>query len=165
MRVQVLTSSAAMHRYQAQVWALLVASYEKVAGGLHYETVAQLVNSSAEWKVVLHNRQVVAVTVYRAKKGLKLVAMASCNKLRQLGRLGLMRVLSQDLKRCWMELSEGAERFVMRYCGGDRYLINNSLACQILEKDEVIAAENSYHYYREVNNVRKQKILLGTVRT
>ena len=164
MRVQVLTSSAAMQRYQTQVWALLVASYENVAGGLHYDSASQLIETSAQWKVVLDNRHVVAVTIYRAKKGLKLVAMATCSKLRQLGRLGLIQVLSHDLKRCWMELSEGAERFVMRYCGGERYVISNSLAYLILGKQEVIAAENNYHYYREINQVRKQKLLLGTVR-
>lgn len=162
MKIVTLYSKASMHKYATQVWQVLADAYASVEGGLNYESLEDLMGSSAQWKVVLHNRRVAAVAVYRAKKGLKLVAFAACKNIKKLGCLGLVKIISADLKYCWMELSEHAERFVMQYCGGDKYIIGNSLVSHILDKP-VELADSGYHYVRVINHVRKTKVLLGTV--
>lgn len=162
MLIRTLKSRKSMKRYGRQVWALLVQAYSKVEGGLNYPSLKDLVQSSAEWKVVLLNNQVVAVTVYKAKKGFKLVAMAASPSKKEEGRQGLIDIISHDLSHRWMELSDAAESFVMKRCGGDRYLISNELANELLER-EVLPADTNYHYFREIQKVKKKKVLLGTV--
>jgi hypothetical protein len=61
-----------------------------------------------------------------------------------------------------MELSEAAERFVLKL-GGDKYIFPNHIAEKLLGK-EINLANDGIHYTREIMGVRKEKILLGTVR-
>ncbi|MFT0213941.1 hypothetical protein VQ643_15285 [Pseudomonas sp. F1_0610] len=162
MKTLVIRKAKVMQKYSQAVWELLQANYADVTGGLHYTSIEQLINTSAMWKVALHKKQVVAVTIYKAKKGLKLVALAACQKLKKVACIALSNIIRRDLKSCWMELSERAERFVMLYCGGQDFIISNELAAQILEK-QVVCLNNGYHYLREINNQPKSKLLLGTV--
>jgi hypothetical protein len=61
-----------------------------------------------------------------------------------------------------MELSEAAEKFVMQL-GGDKYILPNHMVEKILGK-EVIPVEDGIHYIREIMKIKKEKILLGTVK-
>lgn len=163
MKILALKSTKAMRRYGSQVWRLLEQNYSQVEGGLHYASLRELIETSVQWKVVVWQHRVVAVTVYKAKKGLKLVALASCSEAKTQARKGLIQIISQDLYSCWMELSERAERFVMLHCNGAQFLIGNELASRILDKP-IQWAESAYHYVRHINNMPKTKVLLGTVR-
>ena len=71
----------------------------------------------------------------------------------------LAKLIKRDLKTCWMELSEAAERFVMRFA--KNYTIKNHLVAQIIEK-EITLSSDGVHYFRTIKNINKEKILLGT---
>lgn len=165
--MQIITLSASeqpqtMQQYLPHVWAVLVASYASVAGGLHFSDPQALLEESACWRLAVDG-DVVAVVTYKAKKGLKLGAMGICPHQRAAGREGLKTIIREDLPHCWMELSEGAEQFVLKHCQGERYLIHNSLIPQLLDKDEVEPAlEDAFHYRREICGIHKHKIALGT---
>lgn len=161
MRIVTIQPNA-MKTHLPAVWALLSQAYESVEGGLHYNSPGDLIANTCLWRVVICEGQVVAVTIYKKKLGLKLVALAACAESKKLARMGLIRIIRRDLKRCWMELSEAAERFVMRYCGGQHYMIHRDIAAKVLGK--VIApGTTDYHYVRQIQSLAKEKVLLGTV--
>ncbi len=161
MRIVTVKTAERMQHYQQQVWAIMTAAYADVPGGWHYASLAELCAESACWRLVIHGGRVIAAALYKAKKGLKLVAMGVCQQMRDLGKRGLARVLRADLSRCWMELSEAAERFVLTHCNGHRYIIHASLASSLLDK-EVAQESDGYHYARAICGLQKSKIIVGT---
>lgn len=162
MQITTVSHPQQMQQYCAQVWQLLVASYARVNGGLNYASAEQLMATSACWKLALDGDRVLAVTIYKAKKGLKLVAMAVCSQYRDLARSALIRIIKTDLHRCWMELSEQAELFVLKHCGGHRFLIHSSLVVQLLDQQIESAELGGFHYRRTIQGHSKLKIALGT---
>ncbi|WP_299791655.1 hypothetical protein [uncultured Shewanella sp.] len=162
MNIRVLIHHNDMRPYLEQVWQLLKASYADVTGGLHFASRQQLLDTTVRWKLVFQNHQLLAVTVFKAKKGLKLVAMGINQDLQSLGKKALIRSIKQDLACCWMELSEKAERFVLKYCDGHKYIIHSSLVAQLLDKKVEAHYGDSYHYHRSINQLKKMKIALGT---
>ena len=97
-----------------------------------------------------------------SKKGLKLVALSVGKRFRDIAISALEKVIKKDLKQCWMELSEAAEKFVLRL-GGDMYILPNHLAEQVLGK-EIQLTRDGIHYSREIMGMKKEKIILGTVK-
>ena len=148
--------------YVNTVWEILNAGYKHVKGGLHFKSKQELIEKTEMWKLIIYRGEVVAVTVYKAKKGLKLVAMSVGNKFRDIAVKLLGEVIQRDLKQCWMELSEAAERFVMNL-GGAKYVLPNYVAEKVLGK-QVEPVGDGVHYVREIMGVKKEKILLGTVK-
>lgn len=162
MKTLTLTKQAQMQTYLEQVWTLLEASYARVSGGLHFASPAELLTDTQRWRLVICRGQVIAVTLFKAKRGWKLVAMATCRRYGDRARHALRRLICADLPRCWMELSEQAERFVMTYCGGHHFMIHASLAAELLGKIISPAGSDGYHYCREVAGVVKAKVIVGT---
>ena len=148
-------------RYIDRVWELLEEGYKDVKGGLFFSSKENLLKTTVQWKVVVCNNKIIAVTVYKAKKGLKLVAMTAskATAYKKIALNALAKLIKRDLKKCWMELSEAAERFVMKFAS--EYTVKNSLVAQIIEKDITLSADG-IHYFRTIKNINKEKILLGT---
>ena len=148
-------------KYIEMVWQLLVEGYRDVEGGLFFEDKEKLLKTTVQWKIVVYKKRVIAVTIYKKKKGLKLVAL-TISKLSQYKKIALnalSSLIKKDLKNCWMELSEGAEKFVMKFA--KEYVIPNSLVSHILDKN-IELNEDGVHYFRVINDIKKEKILLGT---
>jgi len=144
-----------------RVWELLEEGYQDVKGGLFFNSKEDLLNTTSQWKVIISNKKIIAVTIYKAKKGLKLVAMTASKQIeeKKIAIKALIKLIKKDLKTCWMELSEAAERFVMKFAGN--YTVKNSLVAQIIDKEITLSADG-VHYYRTIKNINKEKILLGT---
>ncbi|MGU5545192.1 hypothetical protein ACV1CV_12520 [Aeromonas veronii] len=162
MKTLTLTDHHQMITYLPQVWDLLVASYAKVSGGLLYANPGELLTDTQRWRLVIYRGKVIATTLFKAKRGWKLVAMATCRQHGQRARHALRRLICADLHRVWMELSEQAERFVLSCCGGHHYLIHSSLASSLLDKPVEPVASDGYHYRRQVAGLLKAKIMVGT---
>ncbi len=162
MKTLTLTDTRQMQIYLAQVWDLLVASYADVSGGLHYSEPAELLAKTQRWRLVLYRGRVIATTLFKAHKGWKLVAMATCRQHGQRARNAMRCLICADLPRVWMELSERAERFVLCCCGGHHYLIHSSLAATLLDKPIEPVPEDGFHYRRTVAGLLKAKIMVGT---
>lgn len=148
-------------RYIDRVWELLEEGYKDVKGGLFFSSKENLLKTTVQWKVIVCNNKIIAVTIYKAKKGLKLVAMTAskATEYKNIAVKALAKLIKKDLKICWMELSEAAERFVIKFAGN--YVIKNSLVSQIIDKDITLSADG-VHYFRTIKNINKEKILLGT---
>ena len=157
-----LNDNLAMLKHIDVVWDILNEGYANVKGGLFFRSKMELLESTSLWKVILFKGVAVAVTIYKAKRGLKLVAMSVGRKFRDIAVTALGKLIRRDLKRCWMELSEAAEKFVLKN-GGVDYVVPNHMVEKILEKEVVLSADG-IHYEREVMAMRKEKILLGTIK-
>ena len=164
MKTLTLNTPEGMRNFIEPVWQLLVKAYQHVKGGLLYRCPADLLNDTHRWRLVLHHGRVIAVTIYKSKRGWKLVAMATCreDKVCSKSRQALRRLICADLPRCWMELSEHAERFVLGVCGGHRFLVHASLAAELLNKPVLPASSDGYHYLRNIAGIIKQKVIVGT---
>jgi len=150
-------------KYIDIIWDILLKGYEKVKGGLFFKSKDELIKTTVKWKIVLSDdNNVLAVSVYKAKKGLKLVAMSINQMFRNISIPALAKSIKEDLSTCWMEISEKAEEFVMQN-GGLDFIIPNNLIQKILEDKKIIAfSSDGNHYSRIIQNIQKEKILVGT---
>ena len=144
------------------LWQLLAHSYARVAGGLHFASPEALLAESGRWRLAVDGDQLVAAAVYKRKKGWKLSALGTSGDHRRTGRAGLQQIIREDLPHSWMEVSEGAERFVLEHCGGDRFLIHNGLVPSLLGIHEIEPANDGFHYQRQICGLHKSKIALGS---
>jgi len=162
VKIRTLNNKGQKEQYVNDVWQVLVEGYKNVQGGLYFKSKVELIANTHIWKVICYRGEVVAVTIYKAKKGLKLVALSAGRKFRNIAVEALKKVIKRDLKKCWMELSEAAEKFVLQL-GGDKYVLTNDVVESVLGK-EIKPIEDGVHYMREIMGIQKQKILLGTVK-
>lgn len=149
------------NRFSTQVWDLLTQAYLKVKGGLHFDSIEHLVESSSQWRLSVVGGEVVAAVVFKAKKGLKITAFCLNPNFYVLGKSELISMIKISLKTGWIEVSEAAEKFIMTYCDGTRYIVNNILANGLLDK-EIVLNRDGYHYSRTVQNTLKEKLIVGT---
>ncbi len=152
-------------KYLDIVWDILSQSYKNISGGLLFKSKYDLLYSTSMWKIILKRNKVLAVMVFKAKHGLKLVAMGA-DKL-SYGKesvIALSKNIQEDLKHMWIEVSDNAEEFLMHQCGAYKYMISNNFATSLVEK-ELVLDNNGYHYYRKIANIQKHKIIVGTPST
>jgi hypothetical protein len=154
-------SSAEKERFAHQVWRLLNDAYENVVGGLHFCSVVELIETTDEWRLSLVNNEVVALIILKAKKGLKISAFCLNRKYHSVAKSQLISLLTESFKNCWIEASEAAEKFIMRYCNGAHFLINNHFTHRLLNKP-TRHNQDGFHYAREVNGIVKEKVIIGT---
>ena len=162
IRIREVNSQHLKKEYVEEVWEILKEGYAKVKGGLHYRSKEDLIHKTDMWKVITYRGKCVAVTVYRKKQGIKLVALSVGREFKNIAISALRKVVKTDLKKCWMELSEAAEKFVMQL-GGDKYIVPNNIAEIVLGKPIKLTSDG-IHYVREIMGVPKEKVLVGTVK-
>ncbi|MCF6207680.1 MAG: hypothetical protein L3J47_12465 [Sulfurovum sp.] len=146
-----------------EVFAVLKEAYADVAGGLHYKDADTLLQKSSLWKVIYYGTTIVGVVIYRQKKGLKMVALGLSKTQKHLAKHSkrLLAYLFKMAFRCtWMEVSEAAERFIVKV-GGERYFVANTMAAQLTGKEIVALCDDGYHYTRYINGVLKTKVIVG----
>ncbi len=162
MKVKTIRNKEVMKQHIEQVWSLLSTAYENIAGGLHYQNQQHLITTTDSWKLIMHGTQIIALTVYKAKKGRKLVAMCINQKMKTAGKTALIKLIRSEIKSCWMELSGAAEHFVIKYCNGAHYILKNTLTKKLLGKEIYLNSKDTYHYFRVIQNIKKEKIIIGT---
>ena len=150
-----------------EVYTLLYKTYANVKGGLHFSSVDELIAKTSLWRVIYLDGSIVGVIIYKAKRGLKMVALAICNALNHTFRTHIKTMISHIFKisfrNSWMEVSEGAEKFILKI-GGEKFILSNTLAPQLIAKNILSLDSDGIHYYREINGVVKRKVIIGTVK-
>ena len=147
-----------------EIFSLLYKAYQNVKGGLHFASADELISKTAVWKVIYFESTIVGVVIYKAKKGIKMVALALSTELSRPLQKHTKTMLSYLFKltfnHTWMEVSEGAERFIVKN-GGGRYFLSNKMASRLTGKEILGLCEDGYHYKRLINGVVKTKVILG----
>jgi hypothetical protein len=149
-------------KYIDSVWSILSEGYRNVEGGLLFENKVELIRNSSIWKLAIKKEKVIAVAIFKQKFGQKLVALSVDRGTNPLDSTeALAYIVRSSLGRAWMEVSEAAEIFVMKRCGGERFLIHHTEAAKLLKKT-ISPGIDGYHYERIIAGIPKQKIVLGT---
>ena len=152
--------------YADEVYSLLKESYKDVKGGLLFQNINDLVESTGNWDLIFFDSKVVGAIIYKAKKGFKMVALGISKHIdRRISTCvkSMLTVFCRSIfKFSWMEVSEGAEKFFMKN-GASNYLIPNTFAKQLLtDKNIIELCDDGYHYKREIKKgVIKTKVLIG----
>jgi hypothetical protein len=149
-------------RYIDSVWNILSEGYRNVKGGLLFENKIDLIRNSSIWKLGIRKDRVIAVAIFKHKFGQKLVALSTDKTINPIVATdALAYIIKSSLSRAWMEVSEAAEIFVMKRCGGEKFLIHHTEAAKLLKKT-ISPSIDGYHYERIIAGIPKQKIVLGT---
>lgn len=147
------------------VFKILEDSYRNVKGGLHFTDKDELINKTDLWKIIYLDEIIVGVIIYKAKKGLKMVALGIANSITHKSQSYIKSMLSTIFKltfsNTWMEVSEGVEKFLIKN-GGELFFIKNTMASQLTGKKILSLKNDGYHYTREINGIIKTKIMIGT---
>jgi len=163
----VVSSVVEMSYIADDVYEILLRAYADVKGGLLFATPDELISKTAQWQIIYLDGVVVGAIIYKAKRGLKMVAMAISDSLNYSFRTHIKTMLSDIFKltfaNSWMELSEGAERFITRI-GGQKYFVPHGLASRLTGKEILGYCDDGYHYHREINGVVKRKVIIGQPR-
>jgi hypothetical protein len=147
------------------VYELLQKAYATVKGGLHFENPAALITSTSLWQLIYHNETLVGAIIYKAKQGLKMVAMAINHeiprKIKHYTKKILSYIFQKSFSKIWMEVSEAAESFMLKI-GGDKFLVANEHAVDLTKKEIKGFEDDGYHYTREIQGVLKTKVIIGS---
>lgn len=147
-----------------EVFELLQNAYANVKGGLHFSSADKLLLSTNMWELIYFENTIVAVVVYKAKKGLKMVALGVAENLdfalKEHTKRMLAYLFRMTFKNTWMEVSEAAEKFIMRH-GGEQYFVSNTMAKSLTGKNDIALCDDGFHYTRSINGIVKRKIIVG----
>jgi len=147
------------------IYDILYTSYKNVKGGLHFSSKDELIIKTDAWRVIYYDAKIVGVVIYKAKQGLKMVAMGIHTiiekNMRYIAKQTLINIFKFTFSHTWMEVSEAAEKFILKN-GGDNFLLPNRLAQQLTGKKILELCEDGYHYKREINGIIKTKVMIGT---
>jgi len=164
LKTENITSTQERAFIADDVFDILAEAYSDVKGGLLFSSVDELILDTSMWRVIYFQSTIVGVVIYKAKRGLKMVALALSAHLNTSIQKYVKSMLSYLFKltfaNTWMEVSESAERFIIRN-GGERYLISNTLASKLTGKDVLSLCDDGYHYTREINGIIKTKVIVG----
>jgi len=159
-----ITTTAEQSFLADEVFLLLQKAYSQVKGGLHFASADELVSKTSTWKVIYLDESIVGVVIYKAKRGLKMVALAITTELTKPFQNHTKTMLAYLFKvtfnNTWMEVSEGAEQFIVKH-GGEKYFLSNTFASELTGKEIVGLCDDGYHYKRMINGVLKTKVILG----
>ena len=146
------------------VFAILKEAYTNVEGGLHFKNSDELICKTSLWRVIYYNATIVGVVVYKSKNGLKMVALALANfcsnSIKNYTKQMLSFIFKLTFNNSWMEVSEAAEKFILKN-GGEKYLVPNKYAAKLTKKDILALCDDGYHYKREINGIIKTKVIIG----
>ena len=142
------------------IFDILKNAYSGVTGGLHFKDKDDLLLSTDLWRIIYMDTEPIGVIIYKAKFGLKMVALGLSNKFRKEAKAILARVLRETLSRTWMEVSEGMEKFMLKL-GCEKFFIPNIYAEKLTKKNIIKLCDDGYHYIREINGIPKRKVIVG----
>jgi len=158
-----LIDNAERTRWLHPLWKLLQQAYRDVKGGLHYSNPHELLETSHEWLLGMHEGNVIAALIFEPKKGRKIVALAAdCSEhQRERAIMTLGHLLHSQWQMAWSEVSEKAEKFALRN-GGDDFRIPNRQAGHLTGKPILDFNPDGFHYTRLIMGQAKEKLMLGT---
>ena len=120
------------------VYELLLKAYATVKGGLHFINPTNLLTSTSLWQLIYHDEILVGAIIYKAKHGLKMVAMAIdhtiTQKIKRYTKEFISYIFQKSFSKIWMEVSESAEKFILKI-GGDKFLVPNDYAINLTKKE------------------------------
>jgi hypothetical protein len=147
-------------KYIDEVWDMLQKSYAKVGGFKSAPNKEELLKETDFWKLVKKNGKIVAIALYKFKRGRKSIAGGTDGT--DLGKEWLMKIFLEDLQqnRSWSEVSDKVEliKTKMGY-----FKIPNKFVEEILNKPIISLDPDGYHYTRMIAGEPHTKMMVGHI--
>jgi hypothetical protein len=148
-----------------QAWDILLVTYSKEPGGLHFKSFYDFIQKTHSLKLAISKTDscVLSVLVLKKKNGLKICALGRKRNSIHNGKESLIALIKDSLKSCWIEASGKAEDFINKHCEGKLYQVNDSVISHLLG-GIIILKGDGYHYTRYIPEIRmtKEKCIYGT---
>ncbi|MAZ56774.1 hypothetical protein CL653_03210 [bacterium] len=155
------------HRYKDQVWEMLNNAYASIGGvkGNGFNSPDDMVKNIGMWKMVRKNDKIVAVTLYKDKKGRKSVASATDGT--PLGKASLAKMIRDEFNhsRSYAEISDKLYYFARKAVSDDVFDAARIPAKQAKSVDNrirLIPGED-FWYYRKIGDDLIKKMMLGSL--
>lgn len=161
---RILTTYREKKRYVEEVFSMLSESYQNVEGGLLYRSGEELLSKQNNvWKLLFNSdseRPQVIIIWKDTEFGRKMTA-CGCTQTK-VSKQMLLEELHRDLERgnIWAEVSDKIEHWLNR-CDVPRLPFR--VAQELLKDKHLIPLGDGYHYTREIQGFRKQKIIFGKI--
>lgn len=161
---RILTTYRKKKRYVEEVFSMLSESYQNVEGGLLYRSGEELLSKQNNvWKLLFNSdseRPQVIIIWKDTEFGRKMTA-CGCTQTK-VSKHMLLEELHRDLERgnIWAEVSDKIEHWLNR-CDVPRLPFR--VAQELLKDKHLIPLGDGYHYTREIQGFRKQKIIFGKI--
>ena len=131
-------------QYVDQVWDVLQASYKRIGGikGSGFNSKQDMIDNIPFWKINVKNGKVIAVGMYKDKKGRKSVAVGTDGSEQGKEALAFMVKGAFKTGREWREISGSMLVFVEKVVGIDAMLksaIQLDKVKKLLPKDDIIS--------------------------
>lgn len=177
------SDEAKREEYADEVWDILTRSYSSIGGlkikGL--ESKSEMIKEIPFWKIAKKGSKVVAVSLYKDKKGRKRVAIGTDGSSE--GKNALIEIYEEDFKRAYFEVSGPSLGFILKTLGEGfitKHLKTPEEASRILGKelpkigkDDERSPEISkflskyrwirkYFYKRELGGKTYYKVMMGS---
>ena len=149
------------HPYADEVWAILQKSYAAVPGGFGTaDSVEELINKSALWKIVRRAGKITAIGIYKDQHGRKSIAAGTDGTAQ--GKRDYMMIKTADIShgRAWAEVS-GAPEAILKRSGA--LPLPNKFAGILTGKQILELNPDGIHYTREIGGAAHEKAIYGTV--
>ena len=144
-----------------EVWDMLQKSYAAVPGGFGTaDSVEELINKSALWKMVRRDGHITAIGIYRDQHGRKSIAAGTDGTVQ--GKRDYMMIKTADISqgRAWAEVS-GAPEAILRRSGARP--LPNKFAAVLTGKVILDLNPDGIHYTRLIGGDAHEKAIYGTV--
>ncbi|BAV39180.1 hypothetical protein BPT24_057 [Tenacibaculum phage pT24] len=153
-----LTSKEQMRENIDVIWDILQRTYAPIGGFLTAKTKEDLINKTDFIKMVRREGRIVAVALYKDKKGRKAIAKGSDGT--DLGKKGVKDIYMEDIKlgRAWGEFSGASAGYQIKK---GAVPIPSKYAKDILGKEILSYNDDGFHYTREIGGEPHEKIILG----
>ena len=147
-------------KYIDTIWDILERTYEPIGGFHSANNKEDLIDKTYLAKLVKKNDKIIAVALYSDKFGRKTIAKGSDGSVE--GKQAVKLIYLEDVKhkRAWGEFSGAAEKLMLKYGGVP---IPNTLAKDILKKPIISLSPDGFHYYRDINGHKHEKIIIGNL--
>ena len=89
-----------------------------------------------------------------------MVALALNERFKSQAKVLLAKLFRKTIAKSWMEVSEGAEKFMLKI-GLGKFRVPNKYAEKLTKKEILQLCDDGYHYIREINGVKKKKMIIG----
>ena len=168
-------------KYVDEVWEILKKSYSKIGGikGRGFGSKQEMIEQIPFWKLVRKDGKIVAVVMYKDKKGRKMVAIGTDGS--EEGQKATQDIYKNEFSRSFFELSDRAlgavlkavgEKFALKYIKDIDTVKGLLKGNEVLEPDmndsSVEFIKDNYpkiakHFYqRKIGDGLKHKVLMGT---
>jgi hypothetical protein len=159
-------SLALKKKYAQKVWDVLNSSYKSIGGliGNGFRNIDDMINNIPFWKIFVDSEDnVKIVTLYKFSPNRKSVAVGTDGTIES--KKILKKSLKSDFTVSYTEVSDNLLNYLLKVFPDliEQYKIPVEEVKKISKKNIESIPNEDYYYMRVIGNVKKKKLMVGTL--